>query len=112
MSDALERLKRWDAIVGVDEAVARAVAEEREQRFHQGNGAGAHAGEGVGFGGIVETDGGGGDGFLADTEGGIHVMGSEHQAGASAVVDEGGGVVVRQLSGPEHGDGPLDDRGT
>lgn len=29
MSDALERLKRWDAIVGVDEAVARAVAEER-----------------------------------------------------------------------------------
>ncbi len=29
MSDALERLKRWDAIVGVDEAVARAIAEER-----------------------------------------------------------------------------------
>ena len=29
MSDALERLKRWDAIVGVDDAVARAVAEER-----------------------------------------------------------------------------------
>jgi len=29
VSDALERLKRWDAIVGVDEAVARAVAEER-----------------------------------------------------------------------------------
>ena len=29
MSDALERLKRWDAAVGVDDAVARAVAEER-----------------------------------------------------------------------------------
>ena len=29
MSDVLERLRRWDAIVGVDEAVARAVAEER-----------------------------------------------------------------------------------
>ena len=29
MSDALERLKRWDAVVGVDDAVARAVAEER-----------------------------------------------------------------------------------
>jgi len=29
VSDALERLKRWDAIVGVDDAVARAVAEER-----------------------------------------------------------------------------------
>jgi len=29
VSDALERLKRWDAVVGVDEAVARAVAEER-----------------------------------------------------------------------------------
>ena len=29
MSDELERLKRWDAVVGVDDAVARAVAEER-----------------------------------------------------------------------------------
>lgn len=29
MSDALERLKRWDAVVGVEDAVARAVAEER-----------------------------------------------------------------------------------
>jgi len=29
VSDALERLRRWDAIVGVDDAVARAVAEER-----------------------------------------------------------------------------------
>lgn len=29
MSDALERMKRWDAVVGVDEAVARAVAKER-----------------------------------------------------------------------------------
>lgn len=29
MSDALERMKRWDAVVGVDDAVARAVAEER-----------------------------------------------------------------------------------
>jgi len=29
VSDALERLKRWDAVVGVDDAVARAVAEER-----------------------------------------------------------------------------------
>lgn len=29
VSDALERLKRWDAIVGVDDAVARAVAQER-----------------------------------------------------------------------------------
>ena len=29
MSDALERLKRWDAVLGVDDAVARAVAEER-----------------------------------------------------------------------------------
>ncbi len=29
MSDVLERLKRWDAVVGVDDAVARAVAEER-----------------------------------------------------------------------------------
>lgn len=29
MSDALERMKRWDALLGVDDAVARAVAEER-----------------------------------------------------------------------------------
>ena len=29
MSDVLERARRWDAAVGVDEAVARAVAEER-----------------------------------------------------------------------------------
>jgi hypothetical protein len=29
VSDALERARRWDAAVGVDEAVARAVAEER-----------------------------------------------------------------------------------
>lgn len=29
MSDALERARRWDAAVGVDDAVARAVAEER-----------------------------------------------------------------------------------
>jgi len=29
VSDALERLKRWDAVLGVDDAVARAVAEER-----------------------------------------------------------------------------------
>ena len=29
MSDTLERVRRWDAVVGVDEAVARAVAEER-----------------------------------------------------------------------------------
>ncbi len=29
MSDALERARKWDAAVGVDDAVARAVAEER-----------------------------------------------------------------------------------
>ena len=29
MSDALERARKWDAVVGVDDAVARAVAEER-----------------------------------------------------------------------------------
>lgn len=29
MSDALYRARRWDAVVGVDDAVARAVAEER-----------------------------------------------------------------------------------
>jgi len=29
VSDALERVRRWDAVVGVDDAVARAVAEER-----------------------------------------------------------------------------------
>ncbi len=29
MSDALDRARRWDAAVGVDDAVARAVAEER-----------------------------------------------------------------------------------
>ena len=29
MSDVLERARKWDAAVGVDEAVARAVAEER-----------------------------------------------------------------------------------
>ncbi len=29
MSEALERARKWDAVVGVDDAVARAVAEER-----------------------------------------------------------------------------------
>ena len=29
MSEALERARKWDAAVGVDDAVARAVAEER-----------------------------------------------------------------------------------
>jgi len=29
VSDALERARKWDAAVGVDDAVARAVAEER-----------------------------------------------------------------------------------
>jgi len=29
VSDALERARRWDAAVGVDDAVAHAVAEER-----------------------------------------------------------------------------------
>jgi hypothetical protein len=29
VSDALDRARRWDAAVGVDDAVARAVAEER-----------------------------------------------------------------------------------
>jgi hypothetical protein len=29
VSDALYRARRWDAVVGVDDAVARAVAEER-----------------------------------------------------------------------------------
>ena len=29
MSDALERARKWDAAVGVDDAVARAVSEER-----------------------------------------------------------------------------------
>jgi hypothetical protein len=29
VSDVLERVKRWDAVVGMDEAVARAAAVER-----------------------------------------------------------------------------------
>jgi len=29
VSDALERARKWDAAVGVDDAVARAVSEER-----------------------------------------------------------------------------------